>query len=184
MSERKKTQNGQALLLVTLSLLSMCGIMGLAVDLGWSFYVKKSAQAAADSAALAAVRYAKHYATPPYTTCDGSTLYCSSVPVTCTAIQASAPSSDAGKACLYAQQNGFQDGTGRVKVTIAADATPSVPTAPNITVVYWVTVRVVQEVPQLFSAVLGNTTGVVAARATAAITNMAPLGGLGAALIE
>src|SRR5271170_4391403 len=55
-SHRKS--RGQALVLVTLSLLAMCGIMGLAVDLGWSFYVKKEAQAAADAAALAAVREA------------------------------------------------------------------------------------------------------------------------------
>jgi hypothetical protein len=34
---------------------------------------------------------------------------------------------------------------------------------------WWITARVVQNVPQLFSAVLGNTMGTVAARATAAI---------------
>lgn len=190
MNTRAKGQRGQALLLVAFALLTMCGLLGLAVDLGWSYYIKKSAQAAADSAALASVRLAKQNATPPYTTCDGSTLYCNSTPTTCTSIQASFPTSDANSACLYARQNGFEDGTGTVKVTVAADASSSAPTAPNVTVVYWVTVRVIQEVPQLFSAVLGNSRGVVAARATAALTNVQivlggiPVTTLGTALIE
>src|SRR5262249_23269449 len=47
------------------------------------------------------------------------------------------------------------------------------PTAPGIgTVSYWVTFRVVKQVPQLFSAVLGNTSGLVAARSTAAIVTV------------
>jgi hypothetical protein len=37
------------------------------------------------------------------------------------------------------------------------------------TAAYWVTFRVVQRVPQLFSAVLGNASGLVAARSTAAV---------------
>ena len=38
--------------------IAQCGIMGLAVDLGWGYFVKKSAQRAADSAALAGVEKA------------------------------------------------------------------------------------------------------------------------------
>ena len=56
MNRRKKTSGGQAIVMVTLSLMAMTGMMGLAVDLGWSFFVKKEAQAAADGAALAAVQ--------------------------------------------------------------------------------------------------------------------------------
>jgi Flp pilus assembly protein TadG len=189
MTTRAKRQKGQALLLVTLSLLTMSGLLGLAVDLGWSYYVKKSAQAAADSAALAAVRFAKQYATPPYNTCDGSTpatLYCNSTPATCTSIQASFPNGDVNSACLYAQQNGFQDGVGNVKVTVAANATSPAPTVPGVAVTYWVTVRVNQTIPQLFSAVLGNSSSLVSARATAALaTVVVPSGAiLGTALIE
>ncbi len=41
--------------MVTLSLFAMFGMMGLAVDTGWSYFVQKQAQAAADAGALAAV---------------------------------------------------------------------------------------------------------------------------------
>src|SRR5579862_7634585 len=58
MSNRKRTSGGQALVMATLGLMAMCGMMGLAVDLGWSFFVQKEAQAAADGAALAAVEEA------------------------------------------------------------------------------------------------------------------------------
>src|SRR5512146_3003037 len=54
-SERRNSSGGQALILVTLGLLAMCGMMGLAVDTGWSFFVHKQAQTAADAAALGAV---------------------------------------------------------------------------------------------------------------------------------
>ena len=39
---------GQALILVTLSLIPMFGLLGLAVDLGWMEFTKKAAQTAAD----------------------------------------------------------------------------------------------------------------------------------------
>jgi Flp pilus assembly protein TadG len=55
MSNRKTASGGQAIVMVTLALFSMAGMMGLAVDLGWSYFVQKTAQAAADGAALAAV---------------------------------------------------------------------------------------------------------------------------------
>ncbi len=57
MIKRRENSKGQALVMVTLALLAMAGMMGLAVDLGWSF-VQKQAQAAADGAALAAVQEA------------------------------------------------------------------------------------------------------------------------------
>ncbi len=189
MTRRAKSQKGQALLLVTVSLLAMCGLLGLAVDLGWSYFVKKSAQAAADSAALAAVTFAKANATPPYITCNGSSpaaLYCDSTPSTCASIVASYPLSNVNSACLYAQQNGFQDGVGNVKVTVAANITSPAPTVQGVAVTYWVTVRVSQQIPQLFSAVFGNSSSLVSARATAALANVVatPTTILGTALIE
>ncbi len=57
-SKRHKNSGGQALVMVTLALMAMAGLMGLAVDLGWSYFVQKEAQAAADGAALAAVQEA------------------------------------------------------------------------------------------------------------------------------
>ena len=58
MNRRRKTSGGQALVLVTLGLMAMMGMMGLAVDLGWSFFVEKQAQASADFAAMGAVQEA------------------------------------------------------------------------------------------------------------------------------
>src|SRR5438132_1214719 len=46
---------GQALIMTTLALIPMFGLMGLAVDLGWMEFTKKSAQTAADAAAMAAL---------------------------------------------------------------------------------------------------------------------------------
>ena len=55
MSTRKQKSGGQAIVMVSLALFTMAGMMGLAVDLGWSYFIQKEAQASADGAALAAV---------------------------------------------------------------------------------------------------------------------------------
>src|SRR5437879_13391501 len=89
MSARQK--NGQAIVLVTLSLFVMAGMMGLAVDFGWMFFLKKSAQAAADAGALAAVQEAKARLGSAFnfstlTSCPApsiSTPYCQPAPVSC-----------------------------------------------------------------------------------------------------
>lgn len=43
---------GQSLLILTLALVPMVGIVGLVTDIGYMHYVKKSAQNAADAAAI------------------------------------------------------------------------------------------------------------------------------------
>ena len=58
MKAKFQNQRGQALIMITVSLMTLCGVMGLVVDLGWSYFVKKSAQSAADSAALASAEAA------------------------------------------------------------------------------------------------------------------------------
>jgi hypothetical protein len=165
----RRGRQGQALLLVTLSLFAMCGLLGLAIDLGWSYFVKKSAQNAADAAALAAAYQALNSVGEqgPFTPegagdCDfGVNLK---------------------TGCQYAEQNDFNPGGhgGRQKINIQdgigavtrQDGTnlPSCGANPGLVgcVDYWVTVRTVETIPQLFSAVLGNTTGLSSARATAA----------------
>jgi hypothetical protein len=157
MNKVKRGRRGQALLLVTLSLFAMCGLLGLAVDLGWSYFVKKSAQDAADAAALAYVYrvFAGH-------------------------------EDNLATGLMYAQQNGFAPGGngGRQNVTFSTpnqgtqpvtrqDGTtvPGCASSPGLIgcVEYSVTVRTAETIPQLFSAVLGNASGVSSARATAAI---------------
>lgn len=155
--------------MVTLALVSMCGMMGLAVDLGWSFFVQKSAQAAADGAALAAVQEAYRLnGGGGNVTCGTAASCTSSAIVSCSTVSAT----NLFSGCQYAARNGFTPGgeSGRQNVTIQADTTVPAPTVPNVTDIrYWVTVRTAQAIPQLFSSVLGNTQGTVSAIATAAI---------------
>jgi Flp pilus assembly protein TadG len=185
MSTRRKNSSGQAMVMVTMALFAMAGLMGLAVDLGWSFYVQKDAQATADSVAMAAAQEA-------YSGLDGnfgniSTL-CTSSSTACTTTGGSAPApvvtcttatGTLAQGCKYAAKNGFTDGQNSQKVTIQALAPTSNAAGelpPGTTgldyrnVHYWVRVVAVQTVPQLFSAVLGNATATVAASAVAGIT--------------
>jgi len=169
MNQRKKRSSGQAIVMVTLALFSMAGMMGLAVDLGWSFFVQKTAQTSADGAALAAVQeaYKRNGGGTGTLTC-GATADCQ----THQACSTIASTSNLANGCLYALNNGFSSGVaGRnQEVYMSAGVTTPPPTVPGVTNIrYWVTVQTVQVVPQLFSAVIGNTKGTVAAIATAAI---------------
>ena len=93
MRRRRKNSSGQAMVMVTLSLMAMAGLMGLAVDLGWSFYVQKDAQAAADGVAMAAAQEAYSGLDGNFsavsTTCTTGNLACTTTTintvVTCTA---------------------------------------------------------------------------------------------------
>jgi Flp pilus assembly protein TadG len=166
----RKNTRGQVIVMVTLALLAMFAIMGLAVDLGWSFFVRKQAQAAADSAALAAIHAAfagtidcAHAACTAPVACPGATL-------------------NLANGCLYAKQNGFEtDGKNR-SVTLEANL-GSIQKPAHVSYLtpdYWVTARVQQTIPQLFSAVLGKktSTGTSGARATAAIVHITIPGAL------
>src|SRR5260370_26322363 len=69
---------------------------------------------------------------------------------------------------MYAQSHGFN--SANQWVTYQADVHSVPPTAPGMgTATYWVTFRVIQKVPQMFSAVLGKTSGMVASRSTPAV---------------
>ena len=181
MKRNKSGVKGQALVLVTLGLISMCGLMGLAVDLGWSYFVEKQAQTAADTAALAAAQEANIRIGStafgfvcPVAAASNMEVFCQQTVESCTVIQANTDS-NLHNGCLYAAQNGFTQGGmgGRQTVTVQAYDSTIMPAdvsgiaASNVA--YWVTVRTTQTVPQLFSAVLGNAEGTVTAKATAAL---------------
>lgn len=158
------------MLLVTVALIPMLGLLGLVVDLGYMQYVQKSAQTAADAAARAAVsRFSSTIGGSSFT-CSDFVWICHETPWPCPADLTTA-TNPAETACLYAKQNGFYTSKANQNVTLVSGVTPPPPTAPGIgNTAWWVTVRVTQLVPQLFSAVLGNPTGKVAARATGAVT--------------
>ena len=171
-NQKSSSRSGQALIMVTVALIAMSGLIGMAVDFGWSYYIKRTQQSAADAAAMAAVNKAWDLMT------SGTNLACST-DIACTASSGVDCSSTlAGNlqfACSYAKLNGFTSGgdSGRQDVTVTAGVpspSPSPPpTAPGANVYYWVTVRITDTVPQLYSALLGNATATVAARATAGI---------------
>lgn len=180
-------QRGQALLMVTLALFAMFGLIGLAVDLGWAFFTKKAARAAADAAALAAAEQAiADMPTPtgPFASCPTAVTCTGPTPVPCTSA-----TRNLVNGCLYAQQNGFTVGgnRGHQNVTIASDiGSPLIPFTPGDTTnfyslptaYYWVTVRVSESIPQLFSAILGNPLATSSARATAVVINQDVTGSL------
>jgi len=164
---RRANEQGQAALMMTFSILALCGILGLAVDLGWGYYVHLSAKAAADAAALGAVDAALESGAA--LNCGSKGVGCYSNPTACSSSPANPPQDNVGSGCLYAKADGFTTG-GNVTVTMQAELNSNVPTAPGLTAAqYWVTARVTQQIPQLFSAVLGNTMLSVAAESTAAL---------------
>jgi Flp pilus assembly protein TadG len=167
-------EQGQATIMVTLSLLAMCGLMGLAVDLGWAFYVRRSAQAAADAAALGATRAAFQ----SNLSIDCVSLGCQATPISCSQItQITEPMLFVG--CSYAQRNGFAPGGHNGKQTVTIQASTGNPvSAAGVSSMYWVTVRVTETVPQLFSAIMGHPVATVSARATGALANIIVRGSL------
>ncbi|MCC6863176.1 MAG: hypothetical protein IT158_31660 [Bryobacterales bacterium] len=185
---RNPKTRGQALVMVALSLIAMCGIIGLAVDLGWSFFVRKAARGAADSAAMAAVIEGFRRVGTTGTYACGTNLTCQTVTPCPTSL--TTPANNIENGCLYAQQNGFRvnGSNNRQNVTMEADVPPTscrtasppncIPTAPGVFAYYWATARVTESIPQLFSAVLGNGMAVVSARATAALTDSIVIGSL------
>lgn len=165
MKDRLQKKRGQTLITMTVSLMTLSGVMGLAVDLGWSHFVKKSAQAAADSAAMAAAEAA-------LATVGQANPFACSGTVGCTDdISCANASKNIQKGCQYAQRNGFTAGGkgGRQNVTIAANISSPPPTAPETPVMYWARARVTETIPHLLSAIVGNTWGTITARATAAV---------------
>src|SRR5215471_1701232 len=172
-------RRGQVVLMVTFMLVPMIAMVGLVTDIGYMRYLQRSAQKAADAAVLAAVANYNATNTGSVFTCgSGSTApswVCNNpTPYSCPGGLTSA-NNPVEDACLYAQQNGFDPVAGSKKnVTISSDVNPSssnpIPTAHGINNgAWWITARVTQQVPSLFSAVSGNMSGLVAARATAAI---------------
>jgi hypothetical protein len=160
-------RRGQVLLMVTFALIPMFGIIGLVTDFGYMHFVKMSAQTAAEAAAQAAIISYHETVGGSNPVCGIAGVVCSAEPSDCASNITTATSAiDHG--CMYAQNHGFNSTNQRVTYQAGVQSTP--PTAPGSgTASYWVTFRVIQRVPQLFSAVLGNASGLVAARSTAAV---------------
>ncbi|HZT29910.1 MAG TPA: pilus assembly protein TadG-related protein [Bryobacteraceae bacterium] len=159
----RHSERGQAVILFTLSVIVMFGVLGLVVDIGWAYFRKQAAQAAADAAALAAVREAVQWA-PWGQTCGVAGVACQSA-TTCPNPIPNPPTNNMQGGCAYAKENGFAVTTGGNQTVTMAGGTSGPPV--GVTVNYWATAVVTETVPQTFSAILGNTSLTVSARATA-----------------
>lgn len=187
-----KPKHGGIIILVTLALFAMAGVLGLAVDLGTSFFIEKDTQAAADAAAMAVAIEAFEIggATGPYD-CDkqggpnSTTIKCLGTATPCAATPPVPPLTTTDAGCLYAEENGFTFGgdAGRQGVTIESaagggNAVINAPVVGTMPVFFWARSRVTQRMPQLFSSMLGNTSALVSSRATAAIVDSVVIGSL------
>jgi uncharacterized membrane protein len=151
-------RRGQALVMVALAMTVMCGFLALAVDLGLAYSIRKSAQAAADSAALAGAGNAL-----------GSGVY-----VACGPGPSCGPSTDS--AYLYASKNGFSNSSNNgYAQTVSVQSGITVPWPSETGVVstnYWVMVVASEQIPQFFSGIFGNTPIIVKVSSVAAIVQV------------
>lgn len=159
-------ERGQALILITVGAILIFAMMGLVVDIGWGHFRKNAAQAAADSAALAAVTSVSVSA-PCNPVCASGTVSCQAA-TTCPSSITDPPANNLQAGCLYAKSNGFQ-ASGNQNVTMAGNTTSPPTNVSGVTVKYWATATITETETQLFSAILGNKGLHVAASATAAM---------------
>ena len=167
-------RRGQVLIMVALVLTPLFAALGFVTDFGYMHYVKMSAQSAAEAGAQAAIVDFRSTAGGTSFTCGGDVV-CASTPTSCPS-GVSSPTNSIQHGCMYAQAHGFNslDSKGNptgADVSYQTGVSSVPPTVSGMgAAAYWVTFRVTQSVPQLFSAILGNMTGTVAARSTAVIT--------------
>lgn len=157
-------RSGQTAVLFTLAIFPILGMLGLVVDAGWAYYRKECAQTAADAAAGAAALAAFQSAGGGGVTCGTPNVGCYTAEYTCPATLPTTPANNIQAGCMYARDNGFPS-TGRKKVTLQSGVGIA-PTSSGVTISYWVVARVTEQIPQLFSSVLGFPFLNVTARAT------------------
>jgi hypothetical protein len=154
-------ERGQALVVFAVALFVLAGMMALAIEVGWSRYVQKEAQSAADAAALAAAVEAFRagdFANPNSGVATQSAAECPAF-------------GNLDAACDYAEANGFVSGGdyGRQSVQVAAGLDSAAPGVPDVPVDYWVQVTARHNLPQLFSGVISHIGLSPTAKATAAV---------------
>ena len=161
-----RNRTGQTVVLFTLAIVPLLGLVGLVVDVGYAYFRKEAAQTAADAAAEAAALAAYHFANGAPLTCAVAKVACYADEYTCPAAlpaPPAAPSDNIQAGCMYARDNGFAT-AGKRKLTFQSGV-GAAPIASGVTISYWTVARASEEIPQLFSAVLGHPTMTVVARA-------------------
>ena len=154
----KHARRGQALILASLSLTFLFATMGLAIDLGWAYYLKVQLQAAADSAASAAAVYAKNNGDTCSTVSCGAGYACAGTYPPTNSLQAG---------CLYATSNG----TSAFTATLIENNTVP-PGVTGNTPAMWIKATVTAAAPNLFLFGAGYHTATIAAQAIAGVTTV------------
>lgn len=146
--------------MITFGIVVLCALLGLVVDLGYGYYLKQLAQAAADSAALAGAQFARDNGG----TCSSTGVECTTS--VCAASPSNPPQNNFDAACLYANANGFGT-TGNQSVTISAGS--GSPSNVGVSANYWLIATATKTSPLTFLRVLGLSTMSISASATAAV---------------
>jgi hypothetical protein len=145
---------GQAAIMVTVGTVFLMGVLGLVVDVGWSYYRKQVLQAAVDSAAIAAATAANSAGA---ITCNSGGIVCQAA-TTC-------PNASAGSNFYSACKYGSYNGVANANLSIAANTTSPM---NGVTVNYWATATATERMPPTFLSVLGGGSATINATATAA----------------
>jgi uncharacterized membrane protein len=152
-----------------LASLIICGFLALAVDVGLAYSIRKSAQSAADLAALAGAQQALSAISTPYPSSCPSTAGCQST-ISTSCVPTDPPQNSIQSACLYALKNGFVNGSnngytqtvGVAAYTQPKNSAPTCPAPPNtfycaqnvLDMDYWVEVQISEQIPYLFGGAL------------------------------
>jgi hypothetical protein len=142
--------------MVTASLMFTFATMGLAIDLGWCYFLKMRVQAAADAAAVSAAIYAMRHGDSCATLSCGVSYTCAGVTPPTTALEAG---------CLYATA----DGPPSMSATMIANNTTP-PGVTGNTPSLWIKATASTTAPNNFLFTAGFRTATIAAQSIAAVT--------------
>lgn len=156
-------QRGQALIFAALTLPLTAAAIGLVVDVGWAHFRKQACQSAAVSAAMAGAVAAQNASTQ---SC-GSGWTCQS-DTSCPA-SLTTPTDPVQAACLYAQQNGFTNGSTSPSRTVTVAANTSGSGVSGMSPSYYISVTVSERLPLTFLAVLNQQYAWVRSKSTAGV---------------
>src|SRR5579872_2315527 len=162
MLTRRIRESGQTVILYTLGLTVVCGMVGLVSDVGYLYYRKQDAQAAAQAAAIASVKAAVTASGGNFT-CGTATgqVGCNSNYVCPSSITGSG-SNNLEVGCLYATRNGYSGSNVWMEANTG--------NIEGIRTSYYTVAHVTERLPLLFLAVTGSKNSLVVARAIAAYT--------------
>jgi Flp pilus assembly protein TadG len=171
--------------MLALAITTICGLLALAVDIGLAYTIRKSAQSAADAAALAGAQQAftaagwSAFATQIETEVDAGQSASATCPssVECQASRncgnANSPPTNIDGACQYALNNGFSTGSNNGYTQIVSVVASGINSpgsygyavgltfqqpGPAVSAYYWVQVGISESIPYIFGRLVKNST--------------------------